>query len=116
MKHDQVRYAITNTNNFSHTKNMRFAIDLLLSSKSMEVSEPTVKLTECSPEIEVIMNKQGGICTRCNRMFKSRVSLTGHLIKCYNESNGDESNGGENNNKNNENNNNNQPKLIIVQQ
>ena len=109
MNHNQVRHNITNTNNnFLHTKNMRSAIDLLLSSESMEVSEPPVKLTECSPKIDVIMNKQGGICTRCNRLFKSRVSLTSHLVKCY----GNDSD--ENNNNNN--NKTNQPKLIIVQQ
>ena len=28
------------------------------------------------------MNKQGGICTKCNTLFKSKVSLTNHLISC----------------------------------
>lgn len=61
---------------------IRSAIDLLLSSDSVEVKEPLIKLTECSPEVDVVINKLGGICTRCNTMFKSRVSLLNHLEKC----------------------------------
>ena len=69
-------------NNISHSTEIRSAIDLLLSSDSVEVTEPTVKLTECSPNLEVVVNKRGGICTRCNIMFKSRPFLMGHLERC----------------------------------
>ena len=79
MNSSQVSYT---PNNNSHSRKIRSAIDLLLSSDSVEVAEPTVKLTECSPDIDVVMNKQGGICTKCNRMFKSRTSLMNHLDKC----------------------------------
>lgn len=79
MSQNQVNYTLINN---SHSKKIRSAIDLLLSSDSVEVTEPTVKLTECSPDVDVVMNKQGGICTRCNRMFKSRTSLMNHLEKC----------------------------------
>jgi len=66
---------------------IKSAIDYLLNSDSTEVSEPNLKLTECSPDIGVIMNGQGGICGKCNTMFKSKISLTSHLLKCsYNQS------------------------------
>ena len=65
-----------------HDPKIRSAIDMLLSSDSVEVTEPTVQLTECSPDVDVVMNKQGGICTRCNTMFKSRTSLLNHLERC----------------------------------
>jgi len=78
---DQVSYKL---NKNSQNSKIRSAIDLLLAFDSVEVTEPTVKLTECSPEVDVVINKQGGICTRCNRMFKSRTSLIGHLEKCHN--------------------------------
>ncbi len=57
---------------------IRSAIDSLLSFDSVKVSEPTVQLTECSPDVDVVMNKQGGICTNCNTLFKSKVSLVNH--------------------------------------
>ncbi len=73
----------SNSTNVSHSAKIRTAIDLLLSSDSVGVTEPTVKLTECSPKVEVIMNKEGGgICTKCNTMFKSKPCLTSHLEKC----------------------------------
>lgn len=81
-------------------KNIRSAIDCLLYSGSIEVPVPTVKLTECSPDVDVVMNKQGGICTKCNAMFKSRTSLMSHLEKCS-------PNNSHENNKNN-------PKLVII--
>ena len=75
----------SNSTNVSHSAKIRTAIDLLLSSDSVGVTEPTVKLTECSPKVEVIMNKEGGgICTKCNTMFKSKPCLTSHLEKCGN--------------------------------
>ena len=58
------------------------AIDLLISTNSTKVDIPTVQLTECSPDIDVIMNKQGGICTKCETLFKSKVSLVNHVKKC----------------------------------
>ena len=61
---------------------IRSAIDILLSSNSNKAIETTVKLIECSPEVDVIMNKQGGICTKCNTMFKSRTALLSHPQKC----------------------------------
>lgn len=70
---------------------MKSAIDCLLTSDSSEVSEPNFKLTECSPDIGVIMSGQGGICTKCNTMFKSKISLTSHLLKCsYNSGDSNE--------------------------
>lgn len=70
---------------------IKSAIDYLLNSDSTEVSEPNLKLTECSPDIEVIMNGQGGICGKCNTMFKSKISLTSHLSKCSYGQNDEES-------------------------
>ena len=65
-------------------KKVKSAIDFLLSSGSTQVPAPTVQLTECSPDVDVVMNKQGGICTKCHAMFKSRTSLISHLEKCNN--------------------------------
>jgi len=64
------------------TSGLRNAIDCLLTSDSCQVSEPSVKLTECSPDIGVVMDGQGGICTKCGIVFKSKTSLTNHLLKC----------------------------------
>ena len=75
-----------------HDPKIRSAIDMLLSSDSVEVTEPTVQLTECSPDVDVVMNKQGGICTRCNAMFKSRISLLNHIERCLNVLEGTEDN------------------------
>ena len=61
---------------------MKFAIDSLLTSDSTEASEPNFKLTECSPDVGVIMSGQGGICAKCNTMFKSKISLSSHLLRC----------------------------------
>jgi hypothetical protein len=97
----QVRTIPTNTQDHK----IRSAIDILLSSDSVKVTEPVVKLTECSPEVDVVMNKQGGICTRCNTMFKSRTSLINHIEHCLN--NNEVNNNHNNNNHNNNNNNNN---------
>ena len=59
---------------------------MLLCSDSVKVNSVSndfeIKLTECSPEVDVVMNKQGGICTKCNVMFISRISLINHLGKC----------------------------------
>ena len=64
-------------------RKIRSAIDSLLTSQSTQVvNSDNIKLTICSPDIEVVMNKQGGICTKYNTMFKSRTSLLGHLEKC----------------------------------
>lgn len=84
MGHDQIENGtiIDKKTDKNENRKMRSAIDLLLSSDAVEVLNPTVKLTECSSNIDVIINKQGGICTKCNRMFKSKVSLIGHLEKC----------------------------------
>ena len=73
-----VEYKETETKN----KNIRGAIDFLLGSESKTTNETPVVLTECSPEIDVVINKNGGICTKCNIMFKSRVSLINHMEKC----------------------------------
>lgn len=72
----------SNTTPENHSGKIRSAIDLLLSVDSINVVEPSVKLTECSPDIGVVMNEQGGICTNCNTLFKSKVSLMNHLISC----------------------------------
>ena len=58
------------------------AIQTLLSSESFKVSKPTVQLTECSPDIDIVMNEHGGICTICNSIFKSKIALDGHVKKC----------------------------------
>ena len=79
MEHSQVSPNLTPDN---HNVKIRSAIDLLLSTNSINIDKPTVQLTECSPDIGVVMNKQGGICTKCNTLFKSKVSLTNHLISC----------------------------------
>lgn len=73
---------VSTTSTEKNNNQIRSAIDLLLSSDSVEVKEPLIKLTECSPDVDVVINKSGGICTRCNTMFKSRVSLLNHLKKC----------------------------------
>lgn len=72
------------SNSYSNTQDRKIqsAIDMLLSSDSVKVAKPTVQLTQCSPEVDVVMNKQGGICTRCNSMFKSRSALLSHPEKC----------------------------------
>jgi len=77
MEHSQVSPNINSNNG-----KIRSAIDLLLSTNSINVVEPTVQLTECSPDIGVVMKKQGGICTNCNTLFKSKVSLMNHLMTC----------------------------------
>ncbi len=66
----------------NYNKNIRCAIDSLLSSGSTEVLNPTIELTKCSPKLNVVINKQGGICTKCNVLFKSKTSLVLHLKKC----------------------------------
>ena len=81
----QVSNTPTNIQNFR----IRSAIDILLSSDSVEVTEPSLQLTECSPEVDIIMNKQGGICTRCHTMFKSRSALMSHLNRCVEYDNND---------------------------
>jgi len=77
----------TNVSSRDHNQKIRSAIDMLLSSDSVKVSEPEVKLTVCSSELDVVINKQGGICTKCNVMFKSRTSLITHIEKCLGSSN-----------------------------
>lgn len=73
---------VTYDNQNNHSVKIRSAIDMLLSSDAVIVSEPSVKLTECSPDIDVVMNGQGGICTNCNVMFLSGTSLKNHLKEC----------------------------------
>lgn len=68
------------TNNNSW--NIRSAIDNLLRCNAVYTKSNPVKLTECSSEVKVIFNKMGGICTKCNVMFESKISLTSHLNKC----------------------------------
>ena len=63
---------------------IRSAIDLLLSSDSVEVSDHDINITKCDPLVDVVMNKQGGICTKCNTLFESRVFLLNHIKNCYN--------------------------------
>jgi len=63
---------------------IKTAINSLLFSQATQVEQPTIQLTQCSPDVDVVMIKQGGICTRCNSMFKSRTSLMTHIEKCYN--------------------------------
>ena len=84
-----VKAPITVANNNSHDSSnsnnnnkIRNAIDLLLTSESVKVTDCSIQLTRCSPDIDVVMNKQGGICTKCNLMFKSRISLLSHLERC----------------------------------
>jgi hypothetical protein len=62
--------------------NIKAAINTLLLRGATQVNNHNVKLIECSPNIDVVMNKKGGICTKCNAMFKSKISLQGHLEKC----------------------------------
>ena len=62
----------------NNTGNVKSAINFLLMSGSEKMSEPPVTLTQCSPSIDIIMNKQGGICVKCNTNFKSKVSLMEH--------------------------------------
>lgn len=69
-------------NDNPHNAKIGLAIDLLLSSDSVEISEPTIRLTQCSTDIDVIMNKQGGICTNCGTLFKSGPSLINHVAAC----------------------------------
>lgn len=75
-----------NNGNGNNVIKIRSAIDLLLSSELVKC-EPTVELTQCSPHVDVVMNKQGGICTHCNILFKSRTSLLHHLETCNNNNN-----------------------------
>jgi hypothetical protein len=70
---------------YGNTENkykVRSDIDILLSSGAVNLSEPTIQLTTCSPDVDVVINGQGGICTSCNLLFLSRSSLMGHLEKC----------------------------------
>lgn len=57
-------------------------INSLLTANATEADDELMTFTECSPNIEVVVNKQGGICIKCNKMFKSRVSLVSHVEKC----------------------------------
>ena len=41
-----------------------------------------IKLRVCSSDIDIVMDKHGGICTKCNISFKSKLSLRNHLEKC----------------------------------
>ena len=59
---------------------IKSAINLLLFSKSIKTSQPSIQLTKCSTDFDIIMHNNGGICTRCNIMFKSKISLLNH--KC----------------------------------
>ena len=86
MDQQQVKTTVSN----NHNCKIKSAIDILLSSDSVKVEEQSFKLTECSPDIDVIINKQGGICTKCNSMFKSRSSLLNHLTKCLSDKSLDE--------------------------
>jgi len=64
-------------------KNIKLAIDSLLFSNSSETEESPIKITECSSVLDaVINNKQGGICTNCNALFKSQAFLVNHISKC----------------------------------
>ena len=87
---------------------IRSAIDLLLSSDSVEVSDPNINITECDPLVDVVMNKQGGICTKCNTLFESKVFLLNHLKTCNSHKINDKIN------IKNEIKNNNRAKLVIV--
>lgn len=62
---------------------LRSAINFLLSSGSVGVEKPSVKLIQCDPDVDIVINKQGGICTKCNVMFKSKVALDNHIEMCY---------------------------------
>ena len=82
---------------------IRSAIDLLLSSDSVEVDNPNIDITRCDPMVDVVMNKQGGICTKCNILFESRAFLLNHLKQCHgcdveNSNNNLENNNGHENN------------------
>lgn len=89
------------------------AIDMLLSSNCVDVSDGEVELTVCSSDIDVIMDGQGGICTKCNTGFKSRISLIDHVKQCFPDhimvdhyyNNGGDDNNNNNNNTANTNNN-----------
>lgn len=80
------QYQVGSLSSNPNDHKIRTAINLLLSSNSVKVSDPVnnpvVTLTTCSPDVDVIMNKLGGICTRCNTMFKSRISLLSHIERC----------------------------------
>ena len=72
-------HVLTDNNNINHIKS---AIDILLASDCSQVKESSIGLTKCSPDLNVIISKQGGICVKCNRMFKSKVSLDNHINNC----------------------------------
>ena len=53
-----------------------------LFSNNLETVNSNPSLNQCSPTVDVIMVNQGGICAKCNSMFKSKISLVNHLEKC----------------------------------
>jgi len=74
---------INKSGNYSeYRSDTKYNIDMLLSSGAVNLSEPTIQLTTCSPNVDVVINGQGGICTSCNLLFLSRSSLVNHLEKC----------------------------------
>lgn len=96
---------------------IRSAIDLLLSSDSVKVSDHDIEITKCDPLVDVVMNRQGGICTKCNTLFESRVFLLNHIKNCHDrEDNGHEdiNNGHEDINNDHDTINTIRPKLMIV--
>lgn len=57
-------------------------INVLLFSDCVKTSTSNIQLILCSSDIKVIINKTGGVCTKCRKFFKSDISLNGHLSKC----------------------------------
>lgn len=57
-------------------------INVLLFSDCVKTSTSNIQLNSCSSDIKVIINKTGGVCTKCRKFFKSDISLNGHLSKC----------------------------------
>lgn len=53
-----------------------------LFSDNLKTVNSNLSLNICSPSVDVIIINQGGICTKCNSMFKSKISLVNHLEKC----------------------------------
>ena len=64
---------------------IKLAVDNLFksSNKTYENKQASpIKLRVCSSDIDIVMDKHGGICTKCNISFKSKLSLRNHLEKC----------------------------------
>lgn len=67
------------SNNNTQINAPQKALNKLLFSDCVKISDTNIQITSCSPDVDVIINKKGGICTKCKKFFKSNISLHSHI-------------------------------------